>query len=63
VVTDLPGAVGGAQALRLVLLIPRLEEVFKDGRLSALAHHLHIGAGRVVLSLDEALGARRGYLF
>lgn len=47
--------VGGAQALGLALLPPGLEELLEHSGLSSLGHHLHTGAGWVVLGLDVAL--------
>ena len=51
-----PLAVGAAQAHGLVLPPPGLEQMFKDGRLCSLTHHLHVSGGWVALGLDEALG-------
>lgn len=55
-VTYLPHAVGGPQTLSLPSVAPGFEHVFKHGRLPSLRHHLHAGAGRVVLGLDVTLG-------
>lgn len=54
-VTDLPQAGGGAQTQRLLFISPGLEQVLEHGGLSTLTHHLHAGAGRVVLCFDVTL--------
>lgn len=47
--------VGGAEAVGLALLPPGLEELLEHSRLCSLGHHLHAGAGWVVLGFDVAL--------
>ena len=55
VITYLPHAVGGTQTLGLSFFYPGFEQVLEHGWLPPLAHHLHSGAGWVVLGLDVAL--------
>lgn len=54
-VTYLSHAVGGTETLNLPFISPGLEQVFEHRWLSSLSHHLHSGAGWVVLGFDIAL--------
>lgn len=53
---DAIGAVGQAQALRLLSVPPVLEELFEERRLARLWQDLHLGVFGVVHLLDEVLG-------
>lgn len=52
---DAVGAVGRAQALRLVSVPPVLEELLEERRLAHLGQDLHLGVFGVVHLLDEVL--------
>lgn len=54
--TNLAHVVDFAKSLRFVFFCPRLEELFKHGRLRTIVHNLHIGGGRITFGLDETLG-------
>jgi len=54
-VTYLPHAVGGTKTLSLPFISPGFEQVLEHRGLPSLGHHLHTGAGRVVLGFDVAL--------
>lgn len=55
IVTYLPSIGGGTNALRLTSVPPTLEQLFEHCRLASLAHHLHTGAGWILLGFDKAL--------
>lgn len=53
--TYLSHTVGFTKALSLPFIPPGLEQMLEHRRFSSLGHHLHSGAGWVVLGFDEAL--------
>lgn len=59
---DAVGAVGHAQALRLLSVPPVLEELLEERRLAHLWQDLHLGVFGVVHLLDEVLGGLHGRL-